>query len=109
MDALTQISMLKPISDPSAVSGVGGSPMSSDPAGLAVGQPDFGAMLSDMANKTVDTLQNAEAMSIKGIKGEASAHDVATAVMEAEQSLRMAISVRDKVVQAYLEISRMQI
>ena len=48
-------------------------------------------------------------MSIKGIKGEASAYEVASAVMEAEQTIRMAVSVRDKIVNAYLEISRMQI
>ena len=57
----------------------------------------------------VNTLENAEAMSIKGIKGEASAYEVASAVMEAEQTIRMAVSVRDKIVNAYLEISRMQI
>jgi len=57
----------------------------------------------------VDTLSAAEATSIRGIKGEANSYEVASAVMEAEQALRMAVSVRDKVVSAYLEISRMQI
>lgn len=110
MSAITQVSMFNPAS----ITGVGGS--SSSPgvatgaaAGAAIGQPDFGAMLSEMANNAADTLKNAEATSIKGITGEASAHDVATAVMEAEQTLRMTISIRDKMVQAYLEISRMQI
>lgn len=110
MDAITQVSMFNPAS----ITGVGGS--SSSPgvttggaAGAAIGQPDFGTMLSEMANNAADTVKNAEATSIKGITGDASAHDVATAVMEAEQTLRMAVSVRDKMVQAYLEISRMQI
>ncbi|WP_075997080.1 flagellar hook-basal body complex protein FliE [Salaquimonas pukyongi] len=65
--------------------------------------------LADTGKNFVDTLQSAEAMSIKGIKGEASAYEVASAVMEAEQAIRMAVSVRDKIVNAYLEISRMQI
>ena len=110
MDAVTQISMLNPASI-TGVSGGSASPSVTTGAavGAAIGQPDFGAMLSDMANNAADTLKNAEATSIKGITGEASAHDVASAVMEAEQTLRMAISVRDKMVQAYLEISRMQI
>jgi flagellar hook-basal body complex protein FliE len=34
---------------------------------------------------------------------------VADAVMSAEQSLQAAVAIRDKLVQAYLEISRMQI
>lgn len=110
MDAITQISMFNPAS----ITGVGGSSGSpSVTAGAAasgaIGQPDFGAMLSDMANNAANSLKNAEAASIQGITGEASAHDVASAVMEAEQALRMTISVRDKMVQAYLEISRMQI
>lgn len=114
MDAVTQISMFNPASitgvggssaSPSVTSGVAGGAA----GGAAIGQPDFGAMLSDMANNAADTLKTAEATSIKGITGQASAHEVATTVMEAEQTLRMAISVRDKMVQAYLEISRMQI
>ncbi|MBL4597984.1 MAG: flagellar hook-basal body complex protein FliE [Rhizobiaceae bacterium] len=108
MSAITQISLLKPFADPTALSNVGSGSLTPG-ASSAVGEIDFGAMVKDMVNKTTTSLQNAEATSIQGIKGEASAHDVATAVMEAEQSLRMAISVRDKVVQAYLEISRMQI
>ena len=70
---------------------------------------DLSAHLVNTGQDFVETLQNAEAMSIKGIKGEASAYEVASAVMEAEQTIRMAVSVRDKIVNAYLEISRMQI
>ncbi|MFK5980422.1 MAG: flagellar hook-basal body complex protein FliE [Rhizobiaceae bacterium] len=100
--------------NPASITGVGGSSHSSSVTavggtGATAGQPDFGAMLSDMASNAANTLKTAEVTSIQGIAGEASAHDVASAVMEAEQTLRMAISVRDKVVQAYLEISRMQI
>lgn len=69
----------------------------------------FKDVLFDAGKDMVGSVQNAEAMSIKGIKGEASAYDVASAVVEAEQSLKMAVAVRDKIVSAYLEISRMQI
>ncbi|WP_265975274.1 flagellar hook-basal body complex protein FliE, partial [Brucella intermedia] len=51
----------------------------------------------------------AEATSIQGIKGDAPVRDVVSSVMEAEQSLQTAIAIRDKIVQAYLEISRMPI
>ena len=69
----------------------------------------FKDVLLDAGKNLVGSVQNAEAISIKGIKGEASAYDVASAVVEAEQSLKMAVAVRDKIVSAYLEISRMQI
>ena len=69
----------------------------------------FAQAIANAADTTVNNLQNAEAMSIRGIQGEANTYEVATAVMQAEQSLRMAIGIRDKMVSAYLEISRMQI
>lgn len=70
---------------------------------------DFTATLQGLASDVSNSLEKAEAMSIAGIKGEAGAYEVASAVMEAEQALRMTISVRDKIVQAYLDITRMQI
>ena len=70
---------------------------------------DFASSVIDSANNFVKTLEKAEATSIAGVKGDASTYEVAGAVMEAEQALRMTIAIRDKIVSAYLEISRMQI
>ena len=70
---------------------------------------EFSQVLQESGNDLVKALVNAEATSIEGVKGNASAFDVATSVIEAEQSLKMAVAVRDKIVSAYLEISRMQI
>ncbi|MDQ0506668.1 flagellar hook-basal body complex protein FliE [Xanthobacter agilis] len=70
---------------------------------------DFSTMLARMSSDTVDTLKTSEATSIMGINGRASVQQVVEAVMNAEQSLQTAISVRDKVVAAYQEISRMTI
>ena len=69
----------------------------------------IGETISSAAGSFVETLEKAEATSIAGIKGDASAYEVASSVMEAEKALRMTIAVRDKIVAAYLEISRMQI
>ncbi len=69
----------------------------------------FGEVLSQMTDSVGQKLQTAEVASIQGIKGDAPVHDVVSAVMEAEQSLQTAIAIRDKIVQAYLEISRMPI
>ena len=69
----------------------------------------FGDTLKAATTNFVETLNKAEATSIAGIKGDASTYEVATAVMEAERSLKMTVAVRDKIVSAYLELSRMQI
>ncbi|MFG1480400.1 flagellar hook-basal body complex protein FliE [Xanthobacter sp. V4C-4] len=70
---------------------------------------DFSSVLARVSSDTVDTLKAGEATSIMGIHGRASVQQVVEAVMTAEQSLQTAIAVRDKVVAAYQEISRMTI
>lgn len=70
---------------------------------------DFQATLASISGDMVDTLRTAETMSIAGMTGKADTREVVDAVMAAEQTLRTAIAIRDKIVQSYLEISRMQI
>src|SRR5215470_15528017 len=77
------------------------------PAGEA--QADFGAMLGQLAGGTLTALKNAEAVSLASVNGQASVQQVVEAVMSAEQALQGAIAVRDKIVSAYLELSRMSI
>ncbi len=99
----------------SSVSPVGGSgPVQTQnsaaaPAATQAPSEDFGSMLARMTNDAVDTLKSAEAASISGIKDKASVQQVVESVMQAEQSLQAAIAIHDKVVSAYLEISRMTI
>lgn len=69
----------------------------------------FQETLQAFSDDTVTKMASAEAMAIKGINGQAGAYEVASAVMQAEQSLKLAVSVRDKIVSAYLDVSRMQI
>lgn len=70
---------------------------------------DFGSMLTQMASEAANVIRTAETTSVAGIQGRASVQQVVEAVMAAEQTLQGAVAVRDKVVAAYLEISRMQI
>ena len=70
---------------------------------------DFGAMLGELAANAAGAVKTAEAMSIAGVRGQATVQQVVEAVMSAEQTLQGAVAIRDKVVAAYLEISRMQI
>ncbi|MEJ6782418.1 flagellar hook-basal body complex protein FliE [Aminobacter sp. Piv2-1] len=69
----------------------------------------FAAALADAATQTAATLRQAEQMSIAGMQGHADTREVVDAVMTAEQSLQAAIAIRDKIVTAYLEVSRMGI
>ncbi len=96
------------------VSGVGGvrSPLEPEPTAGAVAETQAGGFedaLKGLLSDSSGQLKHAEAVSVAGVVGKASELEVVSAVMEAEQKLQAAIAVRDKVVQAYLEISRMQI
>ena len=79
------------------------------PPGNAETATDFGTMLMQMTAEAANVVRHAEATSIAGVQGKASVQQVVEAVMTAEQTLQGAIAIRDKVVAAYLEISRMQI
>ena len=69
---------------------------------------DFGNMFSSMLQDAVGAVKSGEAAAIAGMQNKMPLQQVVEAVMQAEQSLHTAVAVRDKVVGAYLEISRMQ-
>jgi flagellar hook-basal body complex protein FliE len=69
----------------------------------------FAETLGKVAGDTVGSMQNAEKLSVAALQGGADMREVVDAVMDAEQSLKAAISIRDKIVQSYLEVSRMAI
>lgn len=70
---------------------------------------DFSAVLSQLANSTVDAVKAGEATAISGMQGKATIQEVVRSVMSAEQTLQGAIAIRDKAVSAYMELSRMSI
>ncbi|WP_395450328.1 flagellar hook-basal body complex protein FliE [Aminobacter sp. UC22_36] len=69
----------------------------------------FAAALADAAAQTQATLRQAEQLSLAGLQGKADTREVVDAVMSAEQALQAAVAIRDKIVTAYLEVSRMGI
>jgi len=94
----------------SAVRPIGAANAPGKAAGVAPsGNADFGKVLADVAADAVDALKTGEATAIAGITGERSVQQVVNAVMTAEQALQTAIAVRDKLVAAYQEISRIAI
>ncbi|MFN3317773.1 flagellar hook-basal body protein FliE [Rhizobium sp. TH135] len=76
--------------------------------GTATGET-FLSALNSMAMQASDNLKQAEQTSFDGLMGKANTREVVDAVMQAEQSLQTAIAFRDKIVNAYLEITKMQI
>lgn len=82
-------------------------------AGVAAPQPvgsvSFSDVMSEVATNAISSLKQSEATSISGVQGKASVQRVVEAIMSAEQSLQTAVAVRDKVVAAYQEVSRMSI
>jgi flagellar hook-basal body complex protein FliE len=106
--------MVSPVSSLGALVGnvgsVGGTRALGAPAAAAAtNAPDFGQVLADVAADAIGSLKAGEATAIAGIEGKASVQNVVEAIMTAEQSLHMAVAIRDKVVAAYQEISRMTI
>jgi flagellar hook-basal body complex protein FliE len=76
-------------------------------AGAANGS--FASSLKDAAQLAIQNLRASEQQSINGVAGNVDIRDVVLAVNNAEVTLQTAISVRDKVIQAYQEIMRMPI
>ena len=69
----------------------------------------FEDALGQAIGSAVDTLQAGEATAIQGIEGATPPMKVVEAVMGAQRSLQSVLAIRDKVVSAFQEISRMAI
>jgi flagellar hook-basal body complex protein FliE len=71
--------------------------------------PSFTEMLGNIISAGVNTIQGGESAAIQGMTGAAPPFKVVEAVMEAQRTLQEGLAIRDKVVSAYQEISRMTI
>ena len=89
-----------------ATTGPGAAAFSGAPA---AGGADFASVMKDVAGDAINTMKSAEQMPIQGVNGNASTQAVVDAVMNAERTLTTAVAIRDKVVAAYQELSRMAI
>ncbi|MBI1245088.1 MAG: flagellar hook-basal body complex protein FliE [Alphaproteobacteria bacterium] len=78
-----------------------------DPA--AAGSADFGTVLAQAAQNTMQSLKAGEKASLQAIAGKADVGQVVQALSAAETTLQAAVAVRDRVVAAYQEIIRMPI
>jgi len=64
---------------------------------------------AQIAKDLVSTLQQGESTAISGMTGNADAHSVVKALAQTELAIETAVTVRDKVVEAYQEILRMPV
>lgn len=69
----------------------------------------FTQTVVDAAQDTVQTIARGEEAAKAMMAGKADAHSVVEALAATEMALEMAVTVRDKVVEAYQEILRMPI
>ncbi|MEM1421992.1 MAG: flagellar hook-basal body complex protein FliE [Pseudomonadota bacterium] len=72
-------------------------------------QESFSETLSKAATETVNSLNQAEQTATAGMTGAADPQSVVEAMLEAEMAIETAVTVRDKVVEAYQEILRMPV
>ncbi|MFN4099468.1 MAG: flagellar hook-basal body complex protein FliE [Pararhodobacter sp.] len=68
-----------------------------------------GATASRLAGDFSQLLQQAEATAQQAMNGNADPHALVSALSEAQLAVETAVAVRDKVVEAYLEILRMPV
>ena len=73
------------------------------------GLDSFASMINNSLQDSIDIQYNAEKMSIKGVSGQADMKDVIMSVQNAESNLSAVLSVRNKIVKAYLDILSMPI
>lgn len=69
----------------------------------------FGGMIEKLVTEAASNMRSAETASAKQVAGKGDLIDVVTAVGAAETALDTVVAVRDRMVNAYSEIMRMQI
>ncbi|QFT47368.1 flagellar hook-basal body protein FliE [Roseivivax sp. THAF40] len=77
-------------------------------AAQAVGN-DFAKVLAEAGSSVISEAQDAESVMASGLAGGHSTQDIVQATLELEQTVQLAVSVRDKLVEAYQDIMRMPI
>ncbi|WP_298295592.1 flagellar hook-basal body complex protein FliE [uncultured Litoreibacter sp.] len=78
-------------------------------AAKPVTQPDAGSSLGTAAREFVQVLESGEATAKQALSGSADPHALVEALAQSELAIQTAVSVRDKVVEAYQEILRMPV
>ena len=89
--------------------GIGGSKSGMEARDVQGGGDDFASLVKSALEEAKRIGERSEHLSIQGIQDNADLNQVITAVAEAETTLQTVVAVRDKVIDAYKEITRMPI
>lgn len=95
--------------NPIALGGTSAAAATTPPTATAASGSSFGSVLAQGLNNGIGNMRQAEQMAVDALQGKADMREVVDTVMSAEQSLQAAVAIRDKIVSAYLEVSRMAI
>ena len=80
------------------------------PATAPKAQPDgTGSAFSELAGDFAETLRQGEETALAAMTGDADPHALVQALAQTELAIETAVTVRDKVVEAYQEILRMPV
>ena len=82
---------------------------SSRPTSPAPPASAFGEELMNAMGRLDETQRVAEQKSVEAAQGAGNVHEVALALEQADVTLKVAVKARNKVVEAYQEIMRMQV
>ena len=77
--------------------------------GAFAGGGDFGAALQSALGSAMDAGHAADAQSMKAVTQGGNVTEVATALARAEMTLQTATAIRDRMLQAYQDVMRIQI
>ncbi|MWD28426.1 flagellar biosynthesis protein [Aquicoccus sp. SCR17] len=75
----------------------------------AEGAPSFAEMVKNAAGDAVQTMREADQVAQAGMRGEVGTQQVVEATIAMESTVKVAVSMRDKLVAAYQEVLRMPI
>ena len=75
----------------------------------AASATSFSNALADVVGNAVAAVKDGETASAQAIAGQANTQDVVERLLEAERTFQAGMAVRDKIVSAYMELSRMTI
>jgi flagellar hook-basal body complex protein FliE len=104
--------MISPISGLGSISSISTVvPSASAPVAPAAGDSgsSFTSVLSNLFSGAVNTIGAGETAAIQGMQGAVPAYKVVESVMSAQRTLQTTLAVRDKLVSAYQDITRMSI
>lgn len=84
-------------------------PAAPQPTTQPTGGASFEGALREALGNAVDTLKAGEATAIQGVEGSSPPMRVVELVMDAQRSLQSVLAIRDRLVSAWQDVSRMSI